>query len=335
MADWFRCKPLPLLDALQELSDDAQLVYIKALLQIYHRDGRIPAAALRSRFPNWRPKRLARALEELIAASKLIGTATGDLHNEYAMHELAQLEELTRKLAEGGGKGGRVRAERDRLARRLAERNRSPDMFEPNPVETPQPERKSKEINESREARLKHRAPAPAHEENPVEPALNRGSTGIEPALNSGSVAFQIGQRDQKPNEINATTQGGLKHRARVRGEIDTEEEYPLGVPPVEIDEVEVIEGVVIEDAPRGRKQPMPPGWLPTFAALSERVQERVGQWPEDEFGDQQTKFLEWAEATDQRFVKWDRAFGNWCIKHHEQRRARHGGKQSGWKARA
>jgi hypothetical protein len=98
--------------------------------------------------------------------------------------------------------------------------------------------------------------------------------------------------------------------------------------------EVEVVEGVPIDDASERRKskQPMPPGWLPTRAKLSDMVQAVVATWGDDELDEQAIKFLEWAGASDARFVQWDRAFGNWCMKHNEQRRRTRHGKSAGFK---
>jgi hypothetical protein len=300
VAEWFRCRPTKLLRGLAGLSEDAQLAYVKALCLIYENDGRIHVRALRSEFPQWRPKRLDRAVAECLDAGKLIGTATGDLHNDYAMHELQQLGELNASRAAAGSKGGRTRAERERYARRIAERNRSPDL----PLNLP---------------------------EKPVETPLKPGSIATQPDFKSNLTDIENDYADENPNKINGRTQATLKHARAGEEETETEEEYPLSVPPIEIDEVEVVEGVVISDAPRGRKQPMPPGWVPTLAGLSDRVADVVQTWPEEELHDQQTKFMEWAEATDQRFVKWDRAFGNWCMKHNEQRRRTGRGRQSGW----
>jgi hypothetical protein len=302
VADWFRCKPTKLLRGLVGLTEDAQLAYVKALCLIYENDGRIHVRSLKSEFPGWRPKRLERAVRECLDTGKLMGTATGDLHNDYAMHELQQLAELNTSRAQAGSKGGRVRAERERHARRIAERNRSPGL----PLDLP---------------------------EKAVETPLNHGSTATQPGFKSNFTDVETQQTAKKDNVFNGSGQATLKHARAGETETELEEEYPLSVPPREIDEVEVIEGEVISDAPRGRKQPMPPGWLPTFAGLSERVQQLVATWTEPEFHEQQTKFMEWAEAGDHRFVKWDRAFGNWCVKHHEQRRRTGHGRQSGWAA--
>lgn len=301
MADWFRCQPLPLLDALQDVSDDAGLVFTKALLLIYHRDGRIAAQALRSRFPNWRPKRLARAVQELIDGGKLIGTTTGDLHNGRAMHELEQLGAMSTERAAAGGKGGRVRAERERLAKKIAERNVSPDLFEP---------------------------PAkPAA--NPVETRLNRGSTPVEPTYNTISTDIENDYRKTMSNEINGSGQAQLKHAPAIELETELEIDTPFSVPPT----IETLEGEVIDQPTNAtaRKQPLPPGWLPTRASLSDRVQGVIASWPNDEVDEQAIKFLEWAEANTARFTQWDRAFGNWCMKHHEQRKAKRHGKSAGF----
>ena len=298
MADWFRCAPLPLLDALQELSEDAQLVYVKALLLIYHRDGRISATALRHRFPNWRPKRLQRAVAELLDSGKLIGTATGDLHNERALHELQQLAELTTARVEAGSKGGRTRAMRERQARRIAERNLSPDLFP-----------------------------------NPVEQRLKPGSTDVECDFKSDRANIENDFPGQKANEINTTGQATLKHVRARETETELEEDTPHSAPPLE-NVVELVEGVVEDDepGPRKRKQPMPPGWEPPpLDQLSPAVAAVVETWDEGELDQQRAKFVEWAEATDARFVRWDRAFGNWALKHHDQRKGKRHGRAAGF----
>jgi hypothetical protein len=75
MADWFQCKPTKWLRGLGGLTDDAQLAYTKALLLIYENDGRITSRMLRAEFPQWRPKRLEKAVAELLDAGKLVGRA--------------------------------------------------------------------------------------------------------------------------------------------------------------------------------------------------------------------------------------------------------------------
>jgi hypothetical protein len=300
MADWFQCKPTKWLRGLGGLTDDAQLAYTKALLLIYENDGRITSRMLRAEFPQWRPKRLEKAVAELLDAGKLVGTATGELHNDFAMHELAQLGELSQSRAAAGGKGGKVRAQRERLARKIAERNRSPDL----PMNLP---------------------------ETDAETPLKDNSTATKSGFKSNSMDIENDYDAQNANKINGTGQATLKHARAIESDTHSDIEPPFSEPPVEIDEVEVVEGVVVSEAPRGRKQPMPPGWLPTLAGLSERVQALVATWDESELEHQQIKFMEWAEATDPRFVKWDRAFGNWCMKHHEQRRRTGHGRQSGW----
>lgn len=300
MADWFRCDPLRLLAALGEgLSDDAQLVFVKALLLIYQRDGRVAAASLRQGFPNWRPKRLQRAVQELLDTGKLIGTATGELHNARAMHELQQVATLSAERAQAGSKGGRSRADRERLAKKIAERNLSPDLFEP--------------------------------DENPVETPLNDHSTTTQPSFKSGSVDFENDYLDTIPNENNGSGQAKLKHAGARETETEVETDTPFSVPPIDPAEIETLDGEVIDEGKTARKQPLPPGWLPTRAGLSERVQGVVEAWGDDELDEQAIKFLEWAEATNARFVQWDRAFGNWCMKHHEQRKRKRHGKAAGF----
>ena len=71
MADWFRADPTKLLRGMGGLTDDAQLVYYKALCLIYENDGRISVKQLAREFPNWRAKRLDRAVSELLDMDKL------------------------------------------------------------------------------------------------------------------------------------------------------------------------------------------------------------------------------------------------------------------------
>lgn len=295
MADWFKCAPLPLLDALQDLTEDGQLVYVKALLVIYHRDGRIAASALRGRFPNWRPKRLQRAMDELIATGMLIGTASGDIHNPRAMRELQSLADTALDKSLAGSKGGQIKARKDRLARKIAERNLTPNMFEMS----------LKPIS------------------NPVESDFNRVSTDFENAQPNGNV-----------NNINAKHLAGpcYAHVQDLDIDIDKKETPCVPLPGTEDEALFDVPASKRRKPSTPMPADWEP---PTLEQLTPMVRTRVDLWPQGEFEREREKFITDATAADRRHRDWTMAFGKWCLVHdgYLQKHSTGGRyeKQSGW----
>ncbi len=284
MADWFRCRPLPLLDALGNLSDDAALLYVKALLLIYSHDGRIPSAAL-ARTSGWRADRFKRVLGQLLDSGKLIGTASGDLHNDYAMHELQQLAEINVERALSGSKGGRVRAERERQARKIAARNQSPDL----PMKLPE-----------------------------TEPELpqNGARMAVERQLYSHSGPTNAQSNAQNTNEINETDQAQLNPARAIELESEVERKIPPVVPRDQNDENE--DGFEIPPTPRRKPNcAIPDEWQPpTIEQLTPMVRDRVERWPGGVFDREREKFVTDAHSEDRRHRDWTMAFGKWLLVH-------------------
>jgi hypothetical protein len=237
----------------------------------------------------------------LIDAGKLIGTVTGDLHNATAMEVLAELGDAATNKALAGSKGGLVRAKREKLARNIATRNQSPDLF--------------------------------ATGESQLKPVSNPVETDFKPISNPVENQYTA----QNPSLFNGTGQAPLKHtRARQNLELRVKKEEPPCVPPSE-NGSEMSDDDLFA-VPTNRRKPntaLPPGWQPpTMDELSPLVLTRVDQWPDGTFDREREKFMADAVSEDRRHRDWDMAFGKWCLVHDgylQNRKGKNYGKASGF----
>lgn len=225
-----------------------------------------------------------------------------------------------------GRKGGLVSAAK----RREADKRKAAmaDLFA-NELQTGSDTEKPNKINEGTQGPVGKRAGARTHA-HASKPDANAMHPGCIPVAND----LQLGSDGKNPNEFNGTTQGGLYQR-----EVETEEER-TPVVPLDENAVETVEGEVVdEDAfttpPRRKaKRPIPTSWKPDRETLSDAVREAIAHWTDEQFTAEARKFVEDAKAEDRRHVQWDRAFGNWCLKHDTwlQQRRKHHERPSGWR---